>query len=117
MLLTLSRKHCQAQPWCRKNPKDMTLSFKSTVPKHGEEPDYAEQAKGAFDTFVNVMVDNMVSVMHDEDVDDEVKKVWCANETEVNEGIKSTKEAELTRLASEMEEIEDNLATLADEIK
>jgi len=88
-----------------------------TVQKHGEEPDYAEQAKGAFDTFVNVMVDNMVSVMHDEDVDDEVKKVWCANETEVNEGIKSTKEAELTRLASEMEEIEDNLATLADEIK
>jgi len=85
---------------------------------HGEEPvDYAAEAKGAFDTFVNVMVNNMVSVLHDEDVSDEIKKIWCANETEVNTAIKTEKSAELERLASEMEEIEDQLATLAEEIK
>lgn len=82
-----------------------------------EEPDYAEKAKGAFDTFVNVMVNNMVSVLHDEDVDDEIKKVWCANETEVNEGIKTEKSDEIKRLESEIEEVEDNLATLSEEIK
>lgn len=89
--------------------------------KHGlrqePEPDYAEEAKGAFGTFVNTMVNNMVSVLHDEDVDDEIKKVWCANETSVNEAIKSEKSTEMQKLASEMEETEDSLATLTEEIK
>jgi chromosome segregation ATPase len=90
-----------------------------SVLKHGQEPDvdYGKQAKGAFDKFVNVMVNNMVSVLHDEDVDDEVKKVWCDNETEVNEGIKSAKTAEAKKYESEIEEIDDKLATLAEEIK
>ena len=31
----------------------------------------------------------MVGVLHDEDVDDEHKKEWCANETETAHGIKA----------------------------
>jgi len=88
---------------------------------HGQEPepdqDFAAQAKGKFDTYVGTMVNNMVSVLHDEDVGDEIKKDWCANETEVNEGIKTAKTAELQRLSSEIEDIEDNLASLVEETK
>merc|ERR1719156_61103 len=44
---------------------------------HKEEPPNEAQK------LVSGMIDGMVSVLHDEDVGDEHKKAWCANETEV----------------------------------
>merc|ERR1719159_778720 len=59
----------------------------------------------------------MVGVMHDEDVGDEHKKAWCANETEVHHGIEDAKKSLIEKTETEISEEEDELATLASEIK
>merc|ERR1719388_348704 len=79
---------------------------------HGthENPDAAEK-------LVTHMIDGMVGVMHDEDVGDEHKKAWCANETEVMHGIEAEKKDLIEKTTSEIEEQEDLLATTVAEIK
>jgi len=77
---------------------------------HHENPDAAEK-------LVVHMIDGMVGVMHDEDVGDEHKKAWCANETEVMHGIESEKKDMIEKLTSEISEQEDLLATTIAEIK
>jgi len=59
----------------------------------------------------------MVGVLHDDDVSDEHKKIWCANETEVAHGIESEKAALIEKTETEISEQEDNIATLVAEIK
>lgn len=66
---------------------------------------------------VGSMINGMVAVLHDEDVTDEHKKEWCRNETEVTHGIEASKKNLLAQTQSEIEEMSDNSATLADEIK
>merc|ERR1719217_1100544 len=77
---------------------------------HHENPDAAEK-------LVVHMIDGMVGVMHDEDVGDEHKKAWCANETEVMHGIESEKKDLIAKTGSEIAEQEDLLATTIAEIK
>merc|ERR1719321_2145334 len=79
---------------------------------HGthENPDAAEK-------LVVHMIDGMVGVMHDEDVGDEHKKAWCANETEVMHGVEAEKKDLIAKTGSEIAEQEDLLATTIAEIK
>jgi len=63
------------------------------------------------------MIDGMVGVMHDEDVGDEHKKVWCANETEVSHGIEAQKETTIEQTTTEISEQEDQLASTVAGIK
>merc|ERR1719379_2484968 len=79
---------------------------------HGthENPDAAEK-------LVVHMIDGMVGVMHDEDVGDEHKKAWCANETEVMHGVEAEKKDVIEKTSAEISEQEDELATTIAEIK
>jgi len=63
------------------------------------------------------MIDGMVGVMHDEDVGDEHKKAWCANETEVSHGIEAQKKDLIEKTSADISEQEDLLATTVQEIK
>merc|ERR1719335_1861982 len=65
---------------------------------------------------VKGMIDSMVAVLHDEDVTDEHKKDWCANETEISVKIEADKKSFIDQKASEIAEEEDQIATLTEEI-
>jgi len=75
-----------------------------------EHPDDAEK-------LVVHMIDGMVGVMHDEDVGDEHKKEWCANETEVQHEIEAQKNDLIEKTSTEISEQEDGLDTTTAEIK
>merc|ERR1719473_785543 len=75
-----------------------------------EHPDDAEK-------LVVHMIDGMVGVMHDEDVGDEHKKEWCANETEVQHQIEAQKKDLIEKTTAEISEQEDELETTIAEIK
>merc|ERR1719379_2818538 len=66
---------------------------------------------------VTKMIDGMVVVLHDEDVSDEHKKDWCANATETIHGIEAQKKTLIQQTSSELEEQEDEIATLKAELK
>merc|ERR1719388_648290 len=66
---------------------------------------------------VTGMISGLVKTLHEEDVNDEIKKTWCANETEVNEALKASKTTESEQLVAKLEEMEDSISTLAEEIK
>jgi len=66
---------------------------------------------------VGTMINGMVAVLHDEDVSDEHKKAWCANETEVSHGIQTEKKDILTKTEATITEQEDKISVLAEEIK
>merc|ERR1719217_1195634 len=96
------------------------------VLKHKEEPDVMIGTGTAHGThehpdpaekLVVHMIDGMVGVMHDEDVGDEHKKAWCANETEVMHGVEAEKKDLIAKTGSEIAEQEDLLATTIAEIK
>merc|ERR1719324_1251238 len=72
---------------------------------------------GAAEKVVSNMVDDMVHVLHDEDVDDEHKKDWCANETEKVNGIKAEKQDLTDQLSASIEEMTDSIAQLTEDIK
>jgi len=78
--------------------------------KTKEEPVGAEK-------LVKGMIDGMVGVLHDEDVGDEHKKAWCANETEVSHSIEAEKKDTIEKTSAEIAEQEDELATLIADIK
>merc|ERR1719498_556636 len=63
------------------------------------------------------MIDGMVGVLHDEDVGDEHKKEWCANETEIAHKIEAQKQETIEKTKTEIAEQEDELATTIAEIK
>merc|ERR1740130_998153 len=66
---------------------------------------------------VDFMIDNMVETLHEDDVGDEHKKEWCANETTVMHQLESDKEALHAQLEKTIEQLDSQLATLTDEIK
>merc|ERR1719156_468717 len=85
-----------------------------------EEPDKdSAGAKYAGDAekVVSNMVDDVVHILHDEDVDDEHKKEWCANETESVNALKSEKQELTDQLSASIEQMTDAIAQLADDIK
>jgi len=83
--------------------------------KHGpNEP--TKEANEAEELVVH-MIDGMVGVMHDEDVGDEHKKAWCANETKVQHEVEAQKKDLIEKTTAEIDEEEDELATTVAEIK
>lgn len=66
---------------------------------------------------VSTMINGMVAVLHDEDVSDEHKKVWCANETEVSHKIEAEKKDIISKTEATITEQEDKISVLAEEIK
>merc|ERR1719160_182621 len=87
-----------------------TLEMGMSADGEHEHPDDAEK-------LVVHMIDGMVGVMHDEDVSDEHKKTWCANETEVMHGVEADKKSLIEKTSTEISEQEDELATTVAEIK
>merc|ERR1719428_613348 len=96
------------------------LHNKRNLAKAKEEPKEeigVAEAMGQSEKLVAHMIDGMVGVLHDEDVGDEHKKAWCANETEVAYGIKAEKEDIIAKVTATIAEEEDQLATTIAEIK
>merc|ERR1719310_779321 len=75
-----------------------------------ENPDAAEK-------LVTHMISGMIGVLHDEDVNDEHKKAWCVNETEVMHGLEAEKKDTIEKTTAEIADQEDQIATLTSEIK
>merc|ERR1719217_482505 len=109
-LLQLATKTKVVQKHMQKVHEDP--SVEGTMSAHGthENPDAAEK-------LVTHMIDGMVGVMHDEDVGDEHKKAWCANETEVMHGVEAEKKDLIEKTSTEISEQEDLLSTTVAEIK
>jgi len=86
--------------------------------KAAEEPpaDAADPMAEA-EKMVTGMISGLVKTLHEEDVNDEIKKTWCANETEVNEALKASKTTETEQLTASMEEMDDSISTLTEQIK
>merc|ERR1719217_1342564 len=84
--------------------------------KTAEEP-AEDDTMAQVEKMVTSMIGGMVKNLHEEDVNDEIKKTWCANETEVNEGLKASKTTEKEQLTASMEEMDDSISTLVEEIK
>jgi len=85
-----------------------------------EEPSTDEAGAkyaGAAEKVVGTMVDDMVHVLHDEDVEDEHKKEWCANETEKVNEIKAEKQELTDQLSASIEQMTDSIAQLVEDIK
>lgn len=83
----------------------------------GEEPMSREDMLGEAEKMVRGMVDPMIQQLHMEDVEDEQKKIWCANETEVIEALKASKDTEFNEVTTYIAELEDELATVVEQIK
>merc|ERR1719420_1720365 len=66
---------------------------------------------------VDFMIDNMVETLHDDDVDDEHKKAYCKNETEVMTQLRDDKQALSEQLTKDIETMENDLAQLEEDIK
>merc|ERR1719379_349346 len=63
------------------------------------------------------MIGGMVGVLHDEDVGDEHKKEWCANETKVTTDIFTAKKDLIAKTETEISEQEDIVNQTTAEIK
>lgn len=66
---------------------------------------------------VDGMIDNMVHVLHDEDVEDEHKKDWCSNETEVTENLNKEKQSLVEKLKADLASMADALDQTNTDIK
>lgn len=82
-----------------------------------EEPMSRDEMLGEAEKMVKGMVNPMIRQLHEEDVADEQKKVFCAKEVETNEALKVSKQNQFDLLTTEISELEDNLATVVAEIK
>jgi len=113
-LIQVMHKRVVAKP----RPHVMLLAVNQKLhKKSAAEPAPPAEPSDPAEKLVTHMIDGMVGVMHDEDVGDEHKKAWCANETEVFHGIETAKKDLIEKTETEISEEEDELATLASEIK
>jgi len=81
-------------------------------PKSATEANYDGAAK-----VVDGMIDNMVHVLHDDDVEDEHKKDWCANETEVTSQLQTDKQNLVEKLKADIANMGDALEQTNADIK
>lgn len=95
--------------------KEETIEEPANVTE--EEPMSREEMLGKAEEMVKGMVNPMIEQLHMEDVEDEQKKTWCANETTHNEALKASKEKEFEQVTTQIAELEDNLATTIEQIK
>lgn len=94
----------------------LTLSDKEKALEREPISDTEENYEGAAKV-VDGMIDNMVHVLHDEDVEDEHKKDWCSNETEVTENLNTEKQALVEKLKADLEAMSDSLEQTNSDIK
>jgi septal ring factor EnvC (AmiA/AmiB activator) len=113
LLQLMSQKGVKVVPTHR-HRQMLLLSVKQTKK---EEPMSTAEASGGAEKLVSHMIDGMVGVLHDEDVGDEHKKAWCANETTIAHAIEVEKEEKIEKTKTEIAEQEDELATTIAEIK
>jgi len=106
LLLQLAKKHPSAQ-------YNMLLNQLQAA----EEPAGTEKYAGAAAEVVTHMVDDMVHVLHDEDVEDEHKKDFCANETERTTNLQNEKQALLDSLKASISQMNDEVSELDKEIE
>ena len=107
-LIQITRQHRVAK---RHNPEVMSLLTLNQKTHRGSQPvDSAEK-------LVTHMISGMIGVLHDEDVNDEHKKAWCVNETEVMHGLEAEKKDTIEKTTAEIADQEDQIATLTSEIK
>jgi hypothetical protein len=92
-----------------------THKHRASLQTRATQPD--EGGNSEAKKLVSGLIDGMVSVLHDEDVNDEVKKSYCNNETEVNDALFASKKAELSQISSKYDEMIDSQATLVEEMK
>jgi hypothetical protein len=71
----------------------------------------------AAEKVVGFMIDNMVETLHDDDVNDEHKKNFCANETVSFHQLQEDKEALQAQLEKDIAVMEDEIAQLKADIK
>jgi len=80
-------------------------------------PDPVKESGDQAAKVVDFMIDNMVETLHEDDVGDEHKKDWCANETTVMHQLEADKEALHAQLDKTIEKLDDRLSTVTEEIK
>merc|ERR1719160_770993 len=113
-----------------KNEKQVTVApHKKLSLTQNREPDATEFADEA-GKVVHFMINNMVEVLHNDDVNDEHKKDFCANETEsyyqleqeklheveITSATIETKTAELKKTVADIKFLEEEIATLDKEV-
>eukprot|EP00746_Dinoflagellata_sp_MGD_P163223 gnl/MRDRNA2_/MRDRNA2_91149_c0_seq1.p1 gnl/MRDRNA2_/MRDRNA2_91149_c0~~gnl/MRDRNA2_/MRDRNA2_91149_c0_seq1.p1 ORF type:complete len:777 (+),score=273.97 gnl/MRDRNA2_/MRDRNA2_91149_c0_seq1:103-2433(+) len=112
LLLKLEKKHPSAQ-------MDLLLLTVSGKEKalEKEDPGGTEANYEGAAKVVDGMIDNMVKVLHDEDVGDEHKKDWCTNETEVTQNLQTEKQALVEKLKADLGNLHDELDQTNSDIK
>jgi len=80
-------------------------------------PDDVQENAGQAAKVVDFMIDNMVETLHEDDVNDEHKKEWCANETTVMHQLEDDKSALTEELTKRLEVLDNEITTLTEEIK
>merc|ERR1719261_846215 len=93
------------------------VTHKALAKVQAHAPDDVEENAGQAAKVVDFMIDNMVETLHEDDVNDEHKKDWCANETTVMHQLESDKKALTEELTKKLEQLDNELATLTEEIK
>jgi len=96
--------------------KVMLLSLKSAAQRPNEAKSADEYSSGA-EKVVHFMIDNMVHVLHNDDVEDEHKKAFCVNETETFTQLQADKEALDEQLTASIEKLTSDLEELSTDIK
>merc|ERR1719214_296139 len=83
-----------------------------SVAHHHQQQDeeQREEPGGEAEKLVSHMIEGMVAVLHDEDVGDEHKKGWCANETSTNEQLETEKKTLIEKTEAVITEAEDSIA-------
>merc|ERR1719174_3045289 len=93
------------------------VTHKALAKVRAHAPDDVEENAGQAAKVVDFMIDNMVEGLHEDDVNDEHKKDWCANETVVIHQLEADKEALHAQLEKTIEALDNKLATVTEEIK
>lgn len=116
MVMRLAKKHASANYDMLLMALNNEIHSASFQPAEEEDKGAVAYA-GSAEKVVTEMVDHMVHTLHDEDVEDEHKKDFCANETEKTNELKQEKEDLSASLSANIEEFKDAIANLVAEIK
>merc|ERR1711956_50870 len=99
------------------------LQVLKSAPRHGPDPrldfialSLSSKGGGHFDKIVT-MIDEMVTLLMEEQVEDDVKKAWCEKAIDKTEDEQKTLERKVSDLVKAQDEGKDTLATLTDEIE
>jgi len=112
LIAKMDKKHPSAQMKLLLLSVDQQEKSIEEAAPSGTEAAYDGAAK-----VVEGMIDNMVHVLHDDDVEDEHKKDWCANETEVTANLETEKQNLVEKLKADIANMEDSLEETNGNIK